>query len=516
MTLASHKNEGRSRFLVIANSYSVAVRASDPAKPTEWTNAIRGDVGHETVALFKSAAQRKRLFWVKADVDDPGTAKPDFDELVPASARSLAQWVKNRDRVTGTGGRHGEINPKTRFEVASLAAWHCQFDGCGEDLREHFVPGVSGNFGYFAPIVASSSDGPRGDAVLSPQLAEDPGNIMLMCDKCHRLIDRVAPLRYSRDTLVGMRRSNLAEVKRLLNSLRFPSAQMFVIGGSIEGQTFAFDERVAEEAMWLQQLRRTNSSTEWFARNSPLGKSSDPNYWASLFELLKWEIPRIRGILAGTSRNGGTDPALAVFPLHGTSVLILFGRLIGEARSVHPFQFHRDQISGNKGGQWAWPRRNPSSDKYRIDVLEPFREGASEAILHVNLTARIPGADLPSALFHDRGWTLPAIEVTAADLSHRIIGDLEDLELFGRAFDSALRILQDEWRVRTVHLVVVAPVTACFRIGQKMQARIHADFILYERTRQAFADAPAPFGQTIRISSNEVTSLSTGESLSLS
>jgi hypothetical protein len=195
---------------------------------------------------------------------------------------------------------------------------------------------------------------------------------------------------------------------------------------------------------------------------------------------------------------------------------VLTGRLIGESRSVRLFQFHRDQVSGNRGGQWAWPEAKPAPAKYQVKVRKAATANDREALLQVNLTAPMRGSELPTTLYGESGSVLPTIEVTVGECSHRVIGDPEDLELFGRALDDALRILQDEWRIRTVHLVILAPVSACVRIGQKMQARFHADFVLYERTRQATPNMRAPFAQTIRISSNEVTLLSTGEYISLS
>ena len=45
------------------------------------------------------------------------------------------------------------------------------------------------NFGFVAHIVAEKQDGPRGDPVRSPQLADEVSNLMLMCYTHHKLID---------------------------------------------------------------------------------------------------------------------------------------------------------------------------------------------------------------------------------------------------------------------------------------------------------------------------------------
>lgn len=511
---------GEPQVLVIANKFSTRMLVAATASPTAWGDLGVGDIGPDALKVLEAAAKRQQVQWIETSASDVSevdcAASGPAIRAVPTHMRA---WCKERDKVTGTSGRHGEVDTATRFEVATLAGWRCQFDGCGEDLRHHFVPGATGNYSYFAHIVASSKDGPRGDKGKSPLLANDPLNIMLMCDKCHRLIDRVAPKRYSADYLNEMRQRNVDEVRRLLNTLRYPAAQMLVIGGNIEGQSFAFDERIAEEAMWLRQLRTGGERAEWFARNGPhLGASNSDGYWLSLFQLLKNDRPRLAGLLDGTLYGGAPRPPLAVFPLHGTSVLALSGRLIGDSSSAHVFQFHRDQVSGQRGGQWAWPEAasTPANDKFKVEVRRDAQDGDTEACLRVNLTAAVPASDLPQHLFSAGQYAMPTIEITVANPSHRVIGHPADLELFGRAVDQALQKLQDEWRVRKVHLVLIAPATACFRVGQKMQARQHAEFILYERKPSSAPGARGKFAKTISISPTEVTLLSTGESTSIS
>jgi hypothetical protein len=508
---------GRSYLLVLANKFSVSVLASSSGSESEWVEVGRGDLANEMARQLELAGKQGRLLW--SDVTDPATAVPLGATLLKVGGAHVKAWQRERDKVTGFAGRTCEADAKTRFEVASRAAWRCQFEGCGEDLRRHFLPGTSGNFGYFAHIVAASSDGPRGDNLNSARLANEADNIMLLCDKCHRLIDRVEPECYGVELLNEMRERNVAEVRRLLSTLQYPVAQMLVVGGNIEGQSFAFDARIAEEAMWARGIRSGPDRPEWFVRHGAhLGSPHSPGYWSSLFPLLKnTDLPRLRGMLTGTSHGGAPRPPLAVFPLHSTSVLVLAGRLVGESSTVHLFQFHRDQVSGQRGGQWAWPNvAKPASDKFKVVEHRTALAGETEAVLLLNLTASVPPSDLPSELYRAGSFVLPAIEVTVGDCSHRVISHVEDLELFGRSVDIAIRKIQDEWRVRKIHVVAIAPATACFRFGQKMQARHHANYILYERRPGAKHSAPGPFESTIQISSTEVTLLSTGESTSIS
>ena len=215
----------RRTVFVIANRYTVRLVATHPTNPDDFVEIGSGDLGEETRTLLAAVAKKSGLWWldtVDADLNRAAHVGQAFDVV---NGSRLRIWIAKRDRVTGTRGRQSEIDGKTKFEVASSAAWRCQFDGCGEDLRQHCVPGTAGNYGYFAHIVASSSEGPRGDRLLSPQLANDPENIMLMCDKCHRLIDRIAPERYTVETLRDMRSKSIAEVRRLLDCCNIPRSR---------------------------------------------------------------------------------------------------------------------------------------------------------------------------------------------------------------------------------------------------------------------------------------------------
>jgi hypothetical protein len=181
---------------------------------------------------------------------------------------------------------------------------------------------------------------------------------------------------------------------------------------------------------------------------------------------------------------------------------MLGGRLIGDTAGVSVFQFHRDKVAGNQGGQWAWPSdtAEPSSDKYRLEVLKDFSE-ETEACLVVSLTFDISPDRLTTPCVESGALQLPTLKLTANRFGHDVIGHPKDLELFGAKLDEAIRILQDQWKVPRIHLFVGAPVSACVRVGQKMQARNQATYVCYE-TDRVFG---SPFKQTIEISSTAVS-----------
>ena len=70
-------------------------------------------------------------------------------------------------------------------------------------------------FGAFAHIVADKPGGPRGNAVRSPKLANDIGNLMLLCHKHHKLIDGANWQDYPESLLRVMKAEHEARVRKL-------------------------------------------------------------------------------------------------------------------------------------------------------------------------------------------------------------------------------------------------------------------------------------------------------------
>lgn len=220
------------------------------------------------------------------------------------------------------------------------------------------------------------------------------------------------------------------EINRLLSFLKFPEYQMVVIGGAIEGQPFVFNSQDADEAMWLRKTRNS-TNPEYFLNNTAyFSASNNPIYWASAFQLLNSDIPMLKRILQGVAQDRQRKP-LALFPLHGMSILILSGRLIGDSYPIILFQYHRQQIEC-KGKQWAWPEvAGPQDNKFKVITHKEKVGGDSEALLLVNITAKIPESELPEYLFNN-GYTLPTIEITLDECSYNAISHPKDLEHLGK------------------------------------------------------------------------------------
>ncbi|MBL0121590.1 MAG: SAVED domain-containing protein [Betaproteobacteria bacterium] len=107
------------------------------------------------------------------------------------------------------------------------------------------------------------------------------------------------------------------------------------------------------------------------------------------------------------------------------------------------------------------------------------------------------------------------MELRAVECAHDVIGTQADLDLLALRVDDALRILQDQWKVETVHMIIIAPSSACVLLGQKLQARHHAKFVIYERKRDPQSQSRGSFVPTIAISGSKVELVGTNKEVSL-
>src|SRR4051794_37433356 len=95
------------------------------------------------------------------------------------------------DRGSRRQRKPRSLPERVKVIVWGRAACRCQYAGCNASLIGDAVSGAkNASKAYIGHIVGESEDGPRGDPVLSPLLAHDPDNLMLVCDAHHRVLDR--------------------------------------------------------------------------------------------------------------------------------------------------------------------------------------------------------------------------------------------------------------------------------------------------------------------------------------
>jgi hypothetical protein len=120
--------------------------------------------------------------------------------------------VEIRERMSPA--RRRPLPERVKVIVWARAAGRCQYAGCNASLIGDAVSGAKhANKAYIGHIIADSDDGPRGHPALSPLLAHDPDNLMLVCDVHHRVFDREKVAEHPAEVLQEMERRHEARIR---------------------------------------------------------------------------------------------------------------------------------------------------------------------------------------------------------------------------------------------------------------------------------------------------------------
>jgi len=384
-------------------------------------------------------------------------------------------------------GRGKAISVKTAQKVWADAGGRCMFEGCGDDLTEIPLYSKLTRVGYLAHIVASDPRGPRGSEELSHKLANEPSNIMLMCDKHHRLIDCHARDQFLEERLRAMRQRHHDMVRRCLESLKYPRVRAVTLLGNLANTPTHFPENVFLEAI-LDSGKAMAGTIEYLRRTNLRDERNSPGFWANY---LREHENQIRQLVTDFNNGAALTEELAVFPLHHIPMMVLAGRIMGEACIADVFQYHRERRN------WAWDKSaSPKPpDTFTIDGL--ITDHAEEVFVSFELTASLDVSALPSEIAPGR---VPWVRITTSQPSFDCIAHPQDLEQFTRAARTVINHVQDRMRASWVHFIAISPASTVFRFGQMLQAGHHPKYVLYDR-----ADRNTPFAPAMVISGQEVS-----------
>ena len=110
-------------------------------------------------------------------------------------------------------GNRPNISEKMRTRLWVLAGGRCQYDGCNEPLWRDNLTMTQMNGAYIAHIIDVNPQTHRYDPKLSSKLAADISNIMLLCDKHHRLVDHEEEREHTVSRLTRMKVRHEARIE---------------------------------------------------------------------------------------------------------------------------------------------------------------------------------------------------------------------------------------------------------------------------------------------------------------
>lgn len=147
--------------------------------------------------------------------------------------------------------RRPVIPPKVQSHLWLRAAGRCEFRGCNKLLYEDQVTQDPINESNIAHIISWTESGPRGDKILSSQLATDISNLMLTCPEHNHLIDTGENIeKYTVSVLQEMKREHEESVRILLDMRTALPKRVIELRSMIHGQRTSITPKEEADALF--------------------------------------------------------------------------------------------------------------------------------------------------------------------------------------------------------------------------------------------------------------------------
>lgn len=364
-------------------------------------------------------------------------------------------------------GRGEEFRVKTARKVFDDSSMRCMFEGCAVRLDSNELTGDESYFGYLAHIVASSESGPRGEVGLSARLSDDPTNVMLLCDKCHRLVDKVACADYPRERLDSMRGHYIHDKNRLLDLLAFNPVNAYSFCWPVNGHPISPPTpREVSACLATCKLRPGGELQRIEDSNLGLKDFKDSEFWSVAPTMLK----RAHASMVPTAQQSGQS--YGVFAMGPMPLLVGLGSLIGNKNNAIPALRFRESE------QWIWPLKKPVGSPVNIQEPSEIPAGLDSVIVRLELTAS-PESIQKMADEIRKGESAVDIILAPTVQSNGCIGHPDDGLEFQSQINGLLHRIAAEYRVEKVHLLPCASNAACIYFGRAIE-QYHPEVIVYD------------------------------------
>lgn len=364
------------------------------------------------------------------------------------------------------------IPQKTQSALWARAAGRCEYKGCNEDLVGDLISGKQdATFGFIAHIVADAAGGPRGDKALSPLLAKDLNNLMLMCAKHHKLIDVDEPAEHTVEILQAMKEAHETRIEINAGINEEYASHVLRFGATIGNAEALVSTQAIFKAMPPDRHPATRQTIDLQMLNLAID-DNEPEYWT----IQRRNLDRLFGEKVRGRIESQEISHLSVFALAPQPLLIELGRLLNDIVPITVHQLCREPKS------WNWQRDRPPLE---FLVSEPSLGAKGPIALKLAVSATVDDDPITAVLGLDAAiWS-----ITVADPNLDAVRRPEDLT----NYRSTLRRLYNSIKARhgdgkTIHLFPILPVSLAVETGRVWMPKADLPMHVYDRVREGFVE----------------------------
>jgi len=359
------------------------------------------------------------------------------------------------------------IPEKIKFRLWGKAGGRCEYEGCNTRLWLDSLTQEEFNIAYIAHIIADQPGGPRGDAKLSELLKCDLTNLMLMCDKHHRLIDRDDIPGHPVERLKVMKDLHEKRIDALTGIAPDKQSHVILYGANIGAQGSPLSLREAALGMVPDRYPASQQPL-----TIGLGNSS---FEDQTYEFWQFERIQIHNVVTQQIRpriKSGEVTHLSVFALAPQPLLMLLGSELSDIPFAEAYQRRKEPQS------WKWEEDPLSFD---FTVTTPATPKTGDAALVFALSATVTDERVKSVL----GGDIPIWRVTIPNPDNDFVRSRAQTE----AFRKTMRTLLDQIKAvhgerASVHVFPAMPVSLAVDFGRILNAKSDLPLIVYDENKK--------------------------------
>jgi hypothetical protein len=350
----------------------------------------------------------------------------------------------------------GAISEETTLRLWVRAGGRCEYHGCNEYLLEDKLTTFTLNLAERAHIVGATDAprSPRGDDLLPLAQRDEAENLMLLCRRHHRMIDRLV-VEHTVEGLRRMKREHEDRI-RLLTGLQEDAATVVVraIGGIRDAPVEVPREAVlaavrADGRFPRFPLALAGEDVEIDLRGLP--EEGDPEYWATGERIIAVQSARIRNARQAIRH-------LSVFALTRIPLLVALGFHLDDKIPTTIYGRRRD---GTGDGGWGL---DPAAEPVGFEVRHLAGPASGPRIaVAVSVTAPI-GADVVAAAGEGAVY-----EIAPHGVPHGrdLLGARASLDQLADAYHRFLgRVEADHPDCAVIDLYAAVPVAGAVQLGR--------------------------------------------------
>jgi hypothetical protein len=356
------------------------------------------------------------------------------------------------------------IPERVKFRLWGKAGGRCEYEGCNTRLWLDTLTQVEFNAAYIAHIIADQPGGPRGDPKLSELLKSDITNLMLLCDKRHRLIDREDVPGHPVERLKAMKALHEERIDAVTDIALDKQSHVILYGANIGAQGSPLSLREAALGMLPDRYPASQQPVLLSLGNSSF-EDRTPEFWQ--FEGM--QVQNKVGQQIRPRIQSGEITHLSVFALAPQPLLMLLGSELSDIPFADVYQRRKEPQT------WKWEVDPLSFD---FTVIEPANPKTGDAALVFALSATVTDERVTSVL----GSDIPIWKVTIPKPDNDFLRSRVQTE----AFRKLMRPLLDKIKAThnekaTIHVFPAMPVSLAVDFGRVLNAKSDLPLVVYDQ-----------------------------------